>query len=191
MTRQNRVVLVLALIFLCAGVLLQQWLHDPAVESPAAGMAQHPVSPPPTFSDIIGQRRPGFSLSDVSGKVRDVSEWDGSVILINFWATWCLPCLEEVPELVRLQQDYGERGLQVIGIALQQAEELHGFIREHHMNYPVLAGQAAVIKAAEDYGNNLGALPYTAIIDRDGTVIFTRPGPVTYAEVQAIIDEVL
>ncbi|NIN33926.1 MAG: redoxin domain-containing protein, partial [Gammaproteobacteria bacterium] len=98
--------------------------------------------------DVTGLQRPAFSLPDVSGVTRHISEWDGSVIAINFWATWCLPCLKEVPQLVDLQTRYGNEGFQVIGIALQKAEELHEFIQEQAMNYPVLAGEIDVIEVA-------------------------------------------
>ena len=95
--------------------------------------------------------------------------------------------MQEIPELVDLQHRYGDKGLQILGIALQKPEELGEFVAEYKMNYPVLAGEAAVIDIAENFGNSFGALPYTAIIDRSGRIIFVKAGPVTGKEVENLI----
>lgn len=145
----------------------------------------------PVYTDVTGIMRPDFSLPDISGVRRHISEWDGKVIAINFWASWCLPCLEEVPLLVQLQSQYGSDGFQVIGIALQQPEEILGFIQDHNMNYPVLAAEMEVIAVAEAYGNMIGALPYTAVIDRKGEIVFTKHGPVSKDELVAVISPLL
>ncbi len=140
---------------------------------------------------IIGMPRPDFSLPDLGGDVRHISGWDGKVLVINFWATWCPPCREEIPEFIHLQNQYAEQGLQFIGIALQVAEEVRPFYDEIGMNYPSLVGEQSVISIAKSYGNTLGALPYTVIIDRSGIVQFTRRGPVSIKEAREIIDSLL
>jgi len=147
--------------------------------------------PPPPVGELIGSSRPAFRLTDVAGRERSISEWDGKVLAINFWATWCPPCIKEIPEFVELQQRYGDEGLQFIGIALQRPEEVTDFMREKAMNYPVLAGEMDVIRIAEAYGNDIGALPYTVIIDRRGRVHFTRKGPLPGKDAEAIILELL
>jgi len=143
------------------------------------------------MTDIIGTMRPDFSLPDLSGQHHSIAEWDGKVIAINFWASWCLPCLDEIPELVSLQSLYRDMGFQVIGIALEKPDGLDEFIKQHNMDYPVLAGEEAVIVIAESYGNLVGALPYTAIVDRVGRIVYTKAGPVNKAEVEAIIKGLL
>ncbi|NNE37389.1 MAG: TlpA family protein disulfide reductase [Gammaproteobacteria bacterium] len=143
------------------------------------------------FESIEGTYRPDFSLPDIQGRLRSIAEWNGKVVLVNFWATWCLPCLTEIPELLDLQEQYGEQGLQVIGIALQKPEELIGFVAEQNMTYPVMAGEAEVIVIAESFGNHIGALPYTAIIDRTGIVAFTKAGPISKIEVEGLIADLL
>ena len=145
----------------------------------------------PVLIDVTGLLRPDFSLPDISGAQRHISEWDGKVITINFWATWCLPCLKEVPLLVDLQSEYGDDGFQVIGIALQKPEDVMDFIRDNNVNYPILAAEMEVIPVAEAYGNQLAALPYTAIIDREGEIVYTKHGAVTRAEVVAVISPLL
>ncbi len=141
--------------------------------------------------NIIGSIRPDFSLADVAGQIRNVSEWDGTVLVINFWATWCPPCIKEIPEFVELQHKYQQQGLQFIGIALQRPEEVTGFMKTYGMNYPVLAGEMEVIKIAESYGNDIGALPYTVIIDRDSRIHYIKRGPLAGDTAEAIITSLL
>lgn len=140
---------------------------------------------------IIGSARPDFSLADVAGKMRNIGEWDGKVIAINFWATWCPPCVKEIPEFIAIQQKYQAQGLQFIGIALQRPEEVTEFMQTHGMNYPVLAGEMEVIKIAESYGNDIGALPYTVIVDRQGLIHYVKRGPLAGDTAEAIISKLL
>ena len=140
---------------------------------------------------IIGSSRPDFSLPDVAGEVRNIAEWDGKVIAINFWATWCPPCIKEIPEFVELQHKYQSQGLQFIGIALQRPEEVLDFMKEKGMNYPVLAGEMEVIEISELYGNNIGALPYTVIIDRAGLIQYVKRGPLSMDGAESIISKLL
>jgi peroxiredoxin len=140
---------------------------------------------------IIGSSRPDFSLPDVAGEVRNIAEWDGKVIAINFWATWCPPCIKEIPEFVELQHKYQSQGLQFIGIALQRPEEVLDFMKEKGMNYPVLAGEMEVIEISELYGNNIGALPYTVIIDRAGLIQYVKRGPLSMDSAKNIISKLL
>jgi peroxiredoxin len=140
---------------------------------------------------LIGTARPSFSLPDLQGRQRHIRDWDGRVIALNFWATWCPPCLKEIPRLIKLQTKYGGRGLQIIGIALQKPAEVIEFAREHGMNYPLLAGELPVVRIAEDYGNDIGALPYTVVIDRQGRIAFIKRGPVTVSEMQRVLRPLL
>lgn len=149
------------------------------------------TNPAVTTSSIVGRLRPEFTLPDLDGRLRSISEWDGKVIALNFWATWCPPCLKEVPEFVLLQTKYQAAGLQFIGVALQKPEEVRQFVAEHGMNYPVLTGELEVIKLAESYGNHIGALPYTVIIDRNGQVAHVKPGVLPTEEAESIINRLL
>ena len=142
-------------------------------------------------SGIVGKQRPDFSLADLDGQLRSISEWDGKVIVLNFWATWCPPCLKEIPEFVLLQTRYQADGLQFIGVALERPEDVRQFVADHGMNYPVLAGELEVIKLAEAYGNRAGALPYTVIIDRNGQVAYVKPGVLSTEKAESIISQLL
>jgi thiol-disulfide isomerase/thioredoxin len=184
-------VILVVLVAGAAGVYTHYLAESDGTQLNSYSVDAIPSQEFPVLIDVTGLKRPEFSLPDVSGTPRHISEWDGKVIAINFWASWCLPCLEEVPQLVELQAQYGMEGFQVIGIALQKAEEVMDFIRDNNMNYPVLAAEMAVIPVAEDYGNLLGALPYTAIIDRDGEIVFTKHGAITRDEVISVISPLL
>jgi peroxiredoxin len=137
---------------------------------------------------LTGTVRPDFSLPDKDGNMRSVREWDGKVLVINFWATWCPPCRDEIPEFIKLQNEYGEQGLQFIGIALQKAEEVQEFAAELGMNYPILVGEQTVIKVAENFGNTIGILPYTVVVDRNQKIVFIKKGPLHYDEADAVIN---
>ena len=145
----------------------------------------------PSPEEVIGTDVIEFSLLDLNGERRYSSEWQGKLIAINFWATWCAPCREEIPIFVELQKKYQSQGLQFVGIALQQAEEVRDFIEEYNVNYPSLIGGDEVIKIASQLGNNIGAIPYTVMINTEGKIAFTHRGPLTKDEAEAVIKNFL
>ncbi len=145
----------------------------------------------PSPEEVIGTDVIEFSLLDLNGKRRYSSEWQGKLIAINFWATWCAPCREEIPAFVELQQKYQSQGLQFVGIALQQADEIRDFINEYNVNYPSLVGGDEVVKIASQLGNNMGAIPYTVVINAEGKIAFTHRGPISREEAEAVIKNFL
>ena len=132
-----------------------------------------------------------LSLPDVSGKQQAFAQWRGKVIVVNFWATWCAPCREEMPEFVRAQDELGAKGLQFVGIAADDATKVDEFARELHLNYPALIGGYGAIELSRTLGNRLSALPFTIIIDRQGRVVHTQLGPLKREPLRAIIDSLL
>ena len=171
----------LAFVSGVAGFLVQQSMTR---ETPPV-IANRPVVS--SGQDVLGMQHPAFSLPDMDGGLRNIDEWQGQVIVVNFWATWCPPCLEEIPVFIELQKRLADRGLQIIGIALQQAHEVRDFANEMKINYPLLVGEQDAIRVATDYGTNIGALPYTAIINRNGRIAFVKRGPLTGKEAETII----
>ncbi len=119
---------------------------------------------------LLGQPAADFCLPDLEGSEHCVDEWAGKVRVINFWATWCPPCQRETPLFVELQETYGARGLQFIGVAIDDADKVRDFIDTHGVEYPMLIGQDEAIAAAKRYGNRYGALPYTVIVDRENRI---------------------
>jgi thiol-disulfide isomerase/thioredoxin len=134
---------------------------------------------------------PHFSFPDVAGVQHDRSEWDGKVLVVNFWATWCPPCREEIPEFVKLQEAMGEQGLQFIGIAIEDVEPVKAFMEEITFNYPVLIGEEGGMSLSAQLGNSIGILPFTAVIDRSGQVVHAHSGPFTREQVMAIVRPLL
>ncbi len=110
---------------------------------------------------------PDFTLPQLDGQMLRLSTYRGKVVLLDFWATWCDPCREEIPHFVELQKKYGDRGLQIIGISMDDGPEpVRPFSQQFHMNYPVVMGTA---KTGELYGGILG-LPISFLIARDGRI---------------------
>lgn len=136
-------------------------------------------------------RRPDFSMPDVDGTTHSISEWDGKVLIVNFWATWCTPCRKEIPEFITLQDELGEKGLQFIGIAIDRPDETRHFMQEIGINYPILVDEEQGMRLVGEYGNRLMALPYTVIIDRSGNVVHTHMGEISRAAIEELLDELI
>lgn len=114
-------------------------------------------------------------LPQLDGTPLRLSAYRGKVVLLDFWATWCDPCREETPHFVELQRRYADRGLQIIGVSMDDTSEpVRDFYRQFQMNYPVVMGNA---KTGEAYGGVLG-LPITFLLDRDGHIVAKHMGPV-------------
>jgi len=111
--------------------------------------------------------------------------------VVNFWATWCAPCREEMPEFVKAQGELGARGLQFVGIAVDEPDKAERFAREIGVNYPVLIGGYGAIELSRTLGNRVVALPFTIIVDRRGHVAQTHLGPLKPSELRAIVSQLL
>jgi len=124
---------------------------------------------------------PALTLVDLGGNKIDTSSYAGKVVLINFWAAWCTPCAEEIPQFIALQDKYRAQGLQVIGISMEDRNSaLRDFYRKYKMNYPVVAGSE---KIAEAYGGILG-LPTSFLIGRDGRIRAKYPGLADFTKLE-------
>ena len=110
---------------------------------------------------------PDLSVIDLNGAALHTSNYKGKVVLVNFWAAWCTPCAEEVPQFIAMQEKYHDQGLQVIGISVEDdAGELRDFYRKYQMNYPVVPGD---LKISDAFGGVLG-LPTTFVIGRENLI---------------------
>jgi cytochrome c biogenesis protein CcmG/thiol:disulfide interchange protein DsbE len=127
----------------------------------------HGVSPSLRVTPAEHPFAPEFSLPDMTGQQLKLSDYRGKVILLDFWATWCGPCREEIPHFVELQNKLGDQGFQVIGVSMDDGPEpVREFYRQFKINYPVVMGNA---KIGELYGGVLG-LPIAFVIGRDGRI---------------------
>ena len=112
-------------------------------------------------------------------------------MVVNFWATWCAPCREEMPEFVRAQREFGPRGLQLVGIAVDEPDKVVQFAEELGLNYPALIGGYGAIELSKTLGNQLSALPFTIVIDRTGALVRTQLGPFKSDKLRSTIDNLL
>lgn len=142
-----------------------------AVLSLALGMvASHFLNPPSAeivnFENMAQKRNAEFQLPDLDGQLRNAKEWRGKVLVVNFWATWCPPCRHEMPMFVAVQEAFGAKGLQFVGIAIDKPELAREFAQSINVNYPILLADSSAL--AKQYGNRSGGLPFTAVFGRDG-----------------------
>ena len=137
------------------------------------------------------QRRPDFWLPDPQGTRHGISEWDGKLLVMNFWATWCPPCLHEIPMFITLQERYGERGVQFLGIAIDDGDSVGAFAEQIGLNYPTLHGQLDAIEVMGAYGNKSGGLPFTVFISPSGQIVARHPGVLDEVAATALIEELL
>jgi thiol-disulfide isomerase/thioredoxin len=174
---KNIILFIVAVVIAgSSGFALQRYLNQ--------GQIQVNTQPNPA----IGFQRPEFAAMDLNGEIRNIKEWDGKLIVLNFWATWCPPCLKEIPDFIELQKAYGDQGLQFIGIAVDDEEAVREFVEKTGMNYPSLVVQDEGVMLAKRYGNGIGALPYTVIINRDGEISHTIRGELSKIRAEELIE---
>ncbi len=137
----------------------------------------------------LGQQRPEFAALDLNGDMRNIKEWEGKLILLNFWATWCPPCKKEIPHFIELQREYGDQGFQIIGIAIDDEDAVRDYVEEVGMNYPSLVVQDEGVLLAKRYGNGIGALPYSVLINRDGEISYTIMGELSKIRAEELLAE--
>ena len=128
---------------------------------------------------------------DLSGRPRRLREWSGNVVVCNFWATWCAPCREEIPLFITLYDRYRNRGLDVVGIGIDNLPNIVEFASNLKITYPLLIGDARALDLMRSLGNEAGALPYTVVLDRQGTVAHRKLGTFRSGEVDIILEPLL
>jgi len=174
---KNLLLLAAAFLALIGGYWFAQSLRAP-----------EPVTKP-TYA---GGTMVEFTLPDLDGKSRRLSEWRGKVIVLNFWATWCPPCREEIPLFIDLQKRHAAEGLQMIGLAVDNKEAVATYQKSAGINYPLLVGgEDAGMELIGRYGNRMGSLPFTAIIDRNGAIVARKLGAFDRVELESLIAPLL
>lgn len=158
--RAERLILGLALLAAIGGGLLQRHGQH-ATRSPAA---------------LVGKTLPDLALADLQGKTHRLTAWQGRPLLLNFWATWCGPCREEMPALNRLAHNVGENAPRVVGIAMDDPDRVRSFLAVHPVDYPVLLGQMTAPDTSELAGDTGGLLPYSVLLGADGRVLAAHAG---------------
>lgn len=131
------------------------------------------------------------SFPDLAGKVRPLGEWQGKIMVLNLWATWCGPCREEIPIMVKLQHKYRGQGLTFIGLAMDEQGPVEKYAKEMGINYPILLGDIALGEFGRRLGNSNGGLPYTVIVDRAGKIVAARLGGVDEKFLEQVLQPLL
>ena len=131
---------------------------------------------------------PDFSLTDLSGRAFRLSNYRGRVVVLDFWATWCDPCKQEIPHFIAMQNQYASQGLQVLGVSMDDdAPPVRQFQEKFQMNYPVAIGNP---KLADQYGGILG-LPITFVIDRNGRITARHVGATDPSIIETEVQKLL
>lgn len=150
----------------------------------AALSATAPPAPEGLAIARRGEPVPRLQLPDLDQHPVEVpAAWAGRPLLVNFWATWCGPCIEEMPELDRFASTQAEGGVQVVGIALDDADAVRDFLTRIPVGYPILLDQAGPADSSVQFGNLRGVLPYSVLISTDGRLLKQKVGPFQHGEI--------
>lgn len=169
----------LALAFGTAGVVAERFLAPEP--QPSLGAPQ----------EVSVARVWQARLPDLAGREQGLKQWQGKVLLVNFWAPWCPPCRKEIPGFIRLQERLGGQGLQFVGVALDEADKVQAYAGQMGINYPLLLGGAEGLLLSQAAGNRLGGLPYSVLFDRRGNPVATLTGEVSEARLEALVRPLL
>jgi thiol-disulfide isomerase/thioredoxin len=134
---------------------------------------------------------PDFRLPDLEGHEVQISSFSGKVVIMNYWASWCPPCVREMPMLIRTQEAFDPARVQVVGIAIDRLEAVEQFIEDHPVNYPVLIGDVEAVELSRRLGNRLQGLPFTVIFDHHGRRAFSQVGEITQATLDTQLQALL
>jgi thiol-disulfide isomerase/thioredoxin len=145
-----------------------------AITAPTGAVAQGPVSA------LYAQ-----SMNDASGAPQALSQWKGKALVVNFWAPWCAPCVQEMPELAQLATDNAGKNIRVIGIGIDSPTNIAQFAAKFKISYPLYVAGMSGTELSRQFGNSAGGLPYTVLIGADGKVRKTYLGRLRFAELKA------
>ena len=176
-----------------AGLRRRRWLiaalgGSAAVVGAAFGWR---LSQPSAQADEAVLAFRALSLPDAAGKALAMSGFKGKPLVINFWATWCPPCVEEMPELSELHARLAPRGLQMLGIAIDSPSKVAEFASKSAISYPLVVAGMSGTELGRQFGNANGMLPFTAVIDRHGRIVQRIPGRVRIESLRTSILELL
>ena len=173
--RANFIIVVVAVVGALLGLAAGGWYRTPPEQAVPEGITVLKT----------GDRRVELDLPDPDGKPRRLSEWDGQLLLVNFWATWCGPCREEMPLLDRTSSIWAEKGLQVVGVAIDDTKAVQDFLKDNPVHYPILVESSNSADPSLIFGDTRGVLPYSVLIGRDGRILSQRMGSFTQATLTA------
>lgn len=163
------------------------WLGVAVVAAAAGAFAGHYVFSPKPASDAAVETFLRAQLPDPAGAQVDFAKLRGKTVVVNFWAPWCGPCVEEMPELTALYKEYAGRKVEFVGIGIDSASNIQQFTQKVPVAYPLVVAGFAGTELSRNFGNAAGGLPYTVIIAPDGTVSYRKMGRVSPEELRAAL----
>jgi len=172
--RQWLIIVGISLLALLGGTLTSQWISktglssEPSIKAFFANPWQSP-----------------------DGKPVNSSEWQGKVLVVNFWASWCPPCVEEMPTLDLLQQEFMQQNVLFVGIGIDSPSNIREFLKSTPVSYPIVIGGLEGSNLSKQMGNTQGALPYTVIINAKGKAVYTKLGKISEEELRIAIKSAL
>ena len=188
----RRAVWWVAGIAAAAGLSAGAWLSRPA--TPARPSMSEPATAPRSATPVqgvrVGELMPSFALPDLDGMpVQFPERFKGKPLLINVWASWCAPCIEEMPELARFAARHADSGPQVVGLALDTPDAVLDFLGNVPVYYPIVIETPGPNDASVKLGNSQGLLPYSVLIDTQGRVLKQKLGPFKAGEIDAWVKD--
>jgi thiol-disulfide isomerase/thioredoxin len=164
----------ISVLALLAGVFTSQWIYK-------AGIASDPA--------IKAFFATPWQTAD--GKSVDIEQWRGKVLVVNFWASWCPPCVEEMPTLDKLQEEFKSQNVLFVGIGIDSPSNIRQFLEKTPVSYPIVIGGLEGSKLSKEMGNAQGALPYTTIINAKGKATSSKLGKISEEELRKAIKSAL
>ena len=180
-TALRLVVLTALIVLLVQGVVfttpsLRFWEKQAPQNAPQAHAA-HPLL--------------SIALPDLAQQPQSLAQWSGHVLVLNFWATWCGPCKEEMPMLDALQQEWDSKGVRFVGIGIDEAENMKTWLKSRPMHYPQWVGNDQTLMLTAPYGNATQGVPFTAVFSAQGDLVAEKLGAITEKELSGIIANAL
>ena len=169
-SRDIRLILALAVLAAILGGIAQHWHQMPPAQSGDSSLVGHPL--------------PALILPDLEGQPHAFSDYRGRRLLLNFWASWCGPCLDEMPALDQAQKKFGEHDAIVLGIAMDEPDRVRAFLAAHPVSYPILLGQLEAPSTSRQLGDEREILPFSVLADANGRIIATHAGVLSHAQLE-------
>ena len=155
-----------------------------AIVALAAGIGVQIISKPAEIQTVSLST---ISLPNLKGEMQSLSKWQGKTLIINFWATWCPPCLKEIPDFIALQNEFKDKNIQFIGIALEDQQTVADYHAKMNINYPILIAEFTGAQMARLWGNVLNTVPFTVVINPEGEIIHRQMGEFSKQQILSII----